>query len=344
MRSEIKTSELYTFYLGIFDKDARGEYSEISSSVEELEPKLGGEPDNGNELNENLKKDIDKLKNLITEAIKLERLDKDHLNYSLITKKFYEKDGNYDYFGLIENLQDNYLTDASDSSNIIFKLLRHTELALVQKSSLSDRIVKLEEQLNDEIKKSSELNLELKKNSEYWNDQFENLKKQFSGLMPEIIGIMGVFSTIIFAVFSGFNEITTLGQSLAATPISKVMIYIGSTFIVLIGIVFISYFAIGKFFNKNLKSCGCTNDDCNHDLIEKYPSILIFVWLGVSFISIGSILILFRDYINLPKFEFFNINVIICSLLALLLLVPLAGMYFIFKKRLSLIISRHNQQ
>ncbi|MCC9720004.1 hypothetical protein HK246_03645, partial [Streptococcus agalactiae] len=118
------------------------------------------------------------------------------------------------------------------------KLLRHTELALVQKSSLSDRIVTLEGELKDAIKKSSELNSKLEERNTYWNDQFEKLKKEFNGLMPEIIGIMGVFSTIIFAVFSGFNEITTLGQSLAKTPISKVLIYVGSTFIVLIGIVF----------------------------------------------------------------------------------------------------------
>ncbi|HFH9298007.1 TPA: hypothetical protein ACUBWQ_002371 [Streptococcus agalactiae] len=91
MRSEAKTSELYTFYLAIFENDARGDYSEVSSSIEELEPLQGVGSNNKNELNECLKKDIDKLKALIKEAVESEGLDKDHLNYSLITKKFTKK-------------------------------------------------------------------------------------------------------------------------------------------------------------------------------------------------------------------------------------------------------------
>lgn len=338
MRSEAKTSELYTFYLAIFENDARGDYSEVSSSIEELEPLQGVGSNNKNELNECLKKDIDKLKALIKEAVESEGLDKDHLNYSLITKKIYEKNGDYDYFALIENLQDNYLTDGSEYSNIIFKLLRHTELALVQKSSLSDRIVTLEGELKDAIKKSSELNSKLEERNTYWNDQFEKLKKEFNGLMPEIIGIMGVFSTIIFAVFSDFNEITTLGQSLAKTPISKVLIYVGSTFIVLIGIVFISYFAIGKFFEKSLRSCGCdSNSSCEHDLIEKYPTVITFVWVGISFVSIGAIMRIFRDYLNLPNVMLLGYNVFVAILLLLLIIVPVGGFGWVFSKRVKTI-------
>ena len=179
-------------------------------------------------------------------------------------------------------------------------MLRHTELALVQKASLSDKINTLERQLAAEVTRSQQLTKDLEDThnswnekikgledtnkswnekikgledtNKSWNEKIKDLDKQLKSLVTEIIGIMGVFATIIFAVFSGFNEISTLGGELSNTPISKVMIYIGTTFIVLIGIVFISYLAVGRFFDISLRSCGCKLDDeCSHGLIEKHP-------------------------------------------------------------------------
>ena len=165
-------------------------------------------------------------------------------------------------------------------------MLRHTELALVQKASLSDKINTLERQLAAEVTRSQQLTKDLEDTNKSWNEKIKGLEdtnkswnekikdldKQLKSLVTEIIGIMGVFATIIFAVFSGFNEVSTLGGELSNTPISKVMIYIGTTFIVLIGIVFISYLVVGRFFDISLRSCGCKLDDeCSHGLIEKHP-------------------------------------------------------------------------
>lgn len=361
--------DIYSAYYKLFLNEAEGKYSLSDNSGEEVvssensatEDELissemfeleANEESVSDSLNKELKADVDALRSNLKKAIESKTVDVNRLNYAYITKEVYhEKQNNIYTFEFIQLLQDKYL-DESIESQILYKLLRHTELAIVQKTSIKqsllDKITELEGKLKKEQKKSEDLAKQLKedltnekneivglteklgKTTEEWEKSKKEIDEQIKKVMPEIIGIMGVFATIIFAVFSGFNEITTLGESLSSTPIFKVMIYIGTTFIVLIGIMFISYFAVGKFFNKNLKSCGCNNRKCNHNLLEKYPTILIFIWFGISFIAIGFVLRFYNDYIQCILFQNSKINLMI--VLILLLLIPIAGgLYILFK-------------
>lgn len=335
-----KQSNLYTKYFELFTNDENGKYTQSSDEEEELDdtnPSLADYfvP------NDKLILDLEDLKALINRELKGNDINKDRLNYSLITKEFYSRDANYDAFSFIQKLQRCLDAANDEASDIIFKLLRHTELALVQKSSLSDRINDLEQQLADEVNRSQQLTKNLEKTNKSWNEKINDLDRQLKSLVTEIIGIMGVFATIIFAVFSGFNEITTLGGALSKTPVSKVMIYVGITFIVLIGIVFISYLAVGRFFEIDLRSCGCEiGDKCDHELIEKHPTVVAFIWLGLSFVAIGAILILYRDYINVFQINFMGYNLQILVLLFCLITVPIIGVYMILKKRISKFFSR----
>lgn len=361
--------DIYRAYYKLFLNEAEGKYSLSDNSGEEvvlpesstsedelifpekleLEVKEYSDCDS---LNKDLKADIDELRKNLKEAIKSKIVDRNRLNYAYITKEVYnEKQDNIYTFEFITLLQNKYL-DESVESQILYKLLRHTELAIVQKTSIKqsllDKITALEIELQREQKKSEdlteklqtelegekneivELTNKLQETTNKWEKSKNEIDEQIKKVMPEIIGIMGVFATIIFAVFSGFNEITTLGESLSLTPIFKVMIYIGSTFIVLIGIVFISYFAVGKFFNKNLKSCGCENNrECNHNLVEKYPTILIFIWFGISFIAIGFVLRFYNNYIQDILLK--NSKIILWIVLIILLLIPIAGVLFIWR-------------
>ncbi|WP_317334181.1 hypothetical protein, partial [Streptococcus orisratti] len=238
-------SELYKKFFQLFINDADGKYMNSSVSPKIDEDELDEEThDDPNVLDQNLKNDINELKEFIKDGIKNGSIEVGYLNYSYITQQIYSGDTvKNNSFEFITKLKKNYL-DKSDESKVIFKLLRHTDLALVQKASLSDKIVELESRVKKEVEKSGNLTKELEDTTKKleniakkWEEELNDTKEEMKKIMPEIIGIMGVFSTIIFAVFSGFNEITTLGQSLSSTPISKVMIYIGSSFIVLIGIV-----------------------------------------------------------------------------------------------------------
>lgn len=362
--------DIYSAYYKLFLNDAEGKYSLSDNSGEEVVSSESSATEDelissekfeleankesvSDSLNKELKADVDALRSNLKKAIESKIVDENRLNYAYITKEVYhEKQNNIYTFEFIQLLQDKYLDDSIESQ-ILYKLLRHTELAIVQKTSIKqsllDKITELEGKLQNEQKKSEDLAKQLQedlknekneivelteklgKTTEEWEKSKKEIDEQIKKVMPEIIGIMGVFATIIFAVFSGFNEITTLGESLSSTPIFKVMIYIGTTFIVLIGIMFISYFAVGKFFNKNLKSCGCNNNrKCNHNLLEKYPTILIFIWFGISFIAIGFVLRFYNDYIQCILFQNSKINLMI--VLILLLLIPIAGgLYILFK-------------
>ena len=192
----------------------------------------------------------------------------------------------------------------NQNKKILLKLLKHAELAIVQKVSLSDRINDLEAQLAKQVEFAETLTKQLESNSKSNDKELEKIKKS----LPELIGVMGVFATIIFAVFSSFNEITALGASLDSTPLDKLLIFIGATMLMLIGIIIISYLSIGYFFDVSLRSCGCgLKEKCDHTMYEKHPTIMLFSWIAMSFLSIGGIIFIFENYFNLPLIDiFFN--------------------------------------
>ena len=346
-----RSEDIYQEFCNLFINEFEGKYTDDYDINEEdnLE-NLGDSLDDTNKVSNKLRNDFNLLKKHIEDSLQNKEIDINRLEYSLITKKFYDLKINQDDCFTFTTLLKDKLLDTSDASKIIFKLIRHTELAVVQniilKESVLEKIKELKNQLDTEKKKSEELNRELllelsvekqsleelnkglSDTTEEWKTSKKDIDEQIKKIMPEIIGIMGVFATIIFAVFSGFNEITTLGQSLSNTPLFKILIYLGTTFIILIGIVFISYFAIGKFFNKNLRSCGCDSDkECKHSLIEKHPVILIFLWIGTSFISIGFIIRVLAGLKNkIEQSMQFNILLIVA-----LSLIPVIGTYYIYK-------------
>ncbi|MGD1370622.1 hypothetical protein ACLIMR_17130, partial [Enterococcus faecium] len=73
----------------------------------------------------------------------------------------------------------------------------------------------------------------------------ENQEK-YNQMTIDFLSMMGIFSTIIFAVFGGLSQIGAIGDNLAETPISKILMYVSLSSITLILIVFISFNAISK--------------------------------------------------------------------------------------------------
>lgn len=313
-------SMLYNKLFDILEKDLSGAFSNEDSVLDEI--------DDNNEIvqiNSNLKIELDNLLKIENDAIK-NGVQKDLLDYSQITKYFYNQSSKKDYFPGISKLR-TYIA-GENNKKILLKLLNHSELAIVQKVSLSDRINNLENELKKQIEIAEDLTEQLKQNSDSNDKELEKIKKS----LPELVGVMGIFATVIFAVFSGFNEITTLGASLNTTPLDKLLIFIGSTLLMLIGIIFISYLSIGYFFRVSLRSCGCElKEKCSHTMYEKYPTIMLFCWIATSFMSIGGIIIIFNKYFNLPRFNIVGYNLFICILLFVLICVPVIGTYIILK-------------
>lgn len=341
---EISNIELYNQFIGIIENP--GPQKLISK---EHEPGLNVEPNFEN-------KAIDELIETIDSLFGKKALNIENLNYALVTKKIYDLE-NHDVSERIYEIE-NYLKkkNQNNSIKVVKKLLRHADLALVQKRSLLDEITNLKDNLDKSRKENENLsnNLQKLKNqisaqqeiidkqnktigeqSQTLGEKIKALDEQSKRLLPEFIGIMGVFATIIFAVFSGFNEVTTLGSSLSTSPISKILIYIGATFIVLIGLVFISYLALSRFFGVNLSSCSCElSSSCNHSFVDRHPAIILFILISLSFMALGAILVLYRDYLEL-EWGYMVQNHILYILVVLLLIAVLAPFFLFFRLKVK---------
>lgn len=148
----------------------------------------------------------------------------------------------------------------------------------------------------------------------------------------DMLAVIGIFSTIIFAVFGGLSQLAALGGSLPSTPTYKIFIYSGITATVLSLVVFLSFYSLSKFTMLNLSSCGCKAENCSHNLIEKHPVISFSLWIFFSFIVTGFIILLMKNYIDFgfESDKFYSQEIIILMLLIL----PFIGVCILVKNLL----------
>ena len=114
---------------------------------------------------------------------------------------------------IIEGIRNvNYNHNNDKVRNLYDKLIEHTELAIIQKESLEGS--------------NKEMILKLKGKTEELEEIIIEYEKRLKKSTMDIIAIIGIFSTIIFAVFGGINQIGAIGSKLPETPIYKIFIYI----------------------------------------------------------------------------------------------------------------------
>ena len=85
-------------------------------------------------------------------------------------------------------------------------------------------------------------------------------------MYTEFVTILGIFATIIFAVFGGFQEIQALGSNLKQVDITKILFFLPLLMLGINFILFLSFNSISKIIGKPIKSCGHENPcDCSFD-------------------------------------------------------------------------------
>lgn len=113
-------------------------------------------------------------------------------------------------------------------------------------------------------------------------------------MYTEFVAILGIFSGLIFALFGGFDTlsstISTLGKG--EVPLTNILIV---TSILLAGlslIIFTLMQGISKLTNRSLRSCGCENKrTCSHSIYQRHPMIcwiiglLMLVFFGSLFVA-----------------------------------------------------------
>lgn len=153
-----------------------------------------------------------------------------------------------------------------------------------------------------------------------YDEKFEEYDNTLKKSTMDIVAVIGIFSTIIFAIFGGLSQLAALGGKLPETPIYKIFIYSGITATILLLVVFLSFYSLSRLTNLNLKSCDCTDKNCKHNKVQKYPVILLSLWTFFSFISVGFIILFLKTYIN---GHWLNNNYILSTIFTLLIIVPI---------------------
>lgn len=159
------------------------------------------------------------------------------------------------------------------------KLVKHIDLAKIQKDYIQENLIQLEKDISIANKKVKDIS---------------DIK---SSMYTEFVTILGIFATIIFAVFGGFQEIQALGSNLKQVDITKILFFLPLLMLGINFILFLSFNSISKIIGKPIKSCGHENPcDCSFD--KKHPTIFysskIFIW----FFLIGAALMLFNSQFN----------------------------------------------
>lgn len=210
----------------------------------------------------------------------------------------------------------------AEKTDVFYKLITHINLANLQKRSL------FREQQNV-------LNLLVSK-TESMSNKYQDLKKDYDEIaaksekvMIDFVAILGVFASIIFAVFGGFKQLEALGNNLQHISIYKMFLYIGSTGIVITSIIFISFYAVSKLTRLKLSDCNCRGC-CNCPMHKKYSVLMITYYLLTSMICLGFIILLLGHYYDFGLTYNTSVGLIIIALFSILPISP--AIIFIWKK------------
>ena len=194
------------------------------------------------------------------------------------------KDGTFNGENIISNDKTNY----ENAIYAFYKVLEHTKLAYAQYQSLYQKTELEVQELYNTSQKSIEEYKKLKNTA-------RELKRNYNNFNVEIISVLGIFASIIFAVFGGVSQLGNLGSSLKDLSLSRIFIYIGATSFVLFSVVFMAFNATALLTDRDMRACGCVGkDDCNHGLAEKYPVYLYSSVIALIIFFLGIIVEVYK--------------------------------------------------
>ena len=173
------------------------------------------------------------------------------------------KDGTFDG----EKVTSSAKTKYEDAIYAFYKVLEHTKLAYTQYQNLYKKTENEVQELYSVTQESIEEYKKLKKVA-------HELKRNYSNLNIEIISVLGIFASIIFAVFGGVSQLGQLGENLNEAGLGKIFIFVGSSSFLLFSALFIAFNTTAHLTDRNMKAC-CNKNGCSHHIKEKYP---VYFW------------------------------------------------------------------
>lgn len=174
---------------------------------------------------------------------------------------------------------------SAESLTVLHKIIEHTSLINIQYSSLYENQEQELKELDKRIETAKE---ELSNITNNYNEKSKKFEEKFENLNVEIISVLGIFASIIFAVFGGVSQLGALGGKLATTSVSKIFIFVGASSFVLFSVVFMAFAATARLTGRELKACSCAenrNTECK--IRDKYPIYFISIVISIVILILG---------------------------------------------------------
>ena len=186
------------------------------------------------------------------------------------------KDGTFDG----EKVNSSAKTKYEDAIYAFYKVLEHIKLAYTQYQNLYKKTESEVQELYNVTQESIEEYKKLKKVA-------HELKRNYSNLNVEIISVLGIFASIIFAVFGGVSQLGQLGENLNEAGLGKIFIFVGSSSFLLFSALFIAFNTTAHLTDRNMKAC-CNKNGCSHNIKEKYPVYFWSIIISIIMIAFGT--------------------------------------------------------
>ncbi|CAH1856196.1 hypothetical protein [Convivina praedatoris] len=198
----------------------------------------------------------------------------------LIAKKVYRLDegqittlkNNSQHLSELLGLDDEEIS--SETNKVILKFLSHIDLSIEQREFILG-------------------NLQERRNA------LSEIRDTKARIYGDFIAILGIFSALIFGLFGGFNELSSVVTSSVSNGLNKTFIFGSLLGFMLVTLIFLLIHSIGMLTGKRLLACGCNNTvDCSHKFAERYP---------IFFVSLVGCLLVFILGITMSSFSRFTL-------------------------------------
>lgn len=191
---------------------------------------------------------------------------------------------------ILHNYDKNRVNKDLPVIKLVYKLIDHIELAIEQKIGLYEKQKDQIKSINEQIKNESTSIDKIIKETE----KLKGLEKNIGKIYTEFVAILGIFSSIIFGVFGGFQEIQLIGKNLNTTPIPKLLIFSSLVMLGVTLIIFLCFNAISKLINMPMRSCNCEVGKCNCSFRKRHPTIFYSSCIYLYVLLVGFALRLYK--------------------------------------------------
>lgn len=145
----------------------------------------------------------------------------------------------------------------------------------------------IDDQLSEVQDSVDNSKIELERKIQESNESMSTTKEK---LMSEFVGILGIFSGLIFAFFGGINTVQNALSELAnGAPIGKSIIMLSFTAAGLISFLYFTLSWIGKLMDKSIYSCKCKQANCHHSILQRHATYFFIMLLLLLFCILGSL-------------------------------------------------------